>query len=214
MLLASVSVIQALLHMASGASTRLPRASSGSTAPQPDYSCTNDYDWIGDGYNYEDCRAAVQRLYNVEVAQYGGREYEFLPHGGTNQTDKPTMETPRRYIVGRLTLVPIKAASTNSESQGQCTLAIVMMDFFQEGELPGEDPSGQYIYSNTDVTSFEDLWLAAGLVEMNCVVEKKMSQMLGWAPTGRKFSLTNHLTNTTLVVTSSHTCLLQLHGLI
>ncbi|KAL2050063.1 hypothetical protein ABVK25_009673 [Lepraria finkii] len=170
MLLASVSVIQALLHVASGASTRLPRASSGSTAPQPDYSCTNDYDWIGDGYNYEDCRAAVQRLYNVEVAQYGGREYEFLPHGGTNQTQKPTMETPRRYTVG------------------QCTLAIVMMDFFQEGELPGEDPSGQYIYSNTEVTSFEDLWLAAGLVEMNCVVEKKMSQMLGWAPTATPVS--------------------------
>jgi hypothetical protein len=102
MIFTSVSIVLVLPHVASGASTRLPRALSGSTAPQPEFACTNnDFDWIGDEYNHEHCQAALQRLYNVDVARYGGLEYEFLPPEAENQTAKLPMQTPRRYTVGK-----------------------------------------------------------------------------------------------------------------
>ncbi|KAL2036763.1 hypothetical protein N7G274_010487 [Stereocaulon virgatum] len=173
MIFASVSSILGLLHVAFGASTRLPKALSRSTAPppQPEFACTNDYDWIGDEYNRENCQAALQRLYNIDVARYGGLEYEFLPPGAENQSANPPMQTPRRYTVG------------------QCTLAIVMMTFFPSGALPGEDPSGQYSYRDTEVTSFEALWLAAARVEVNCLVKRTLSHMVGWAPAGPSHSI-------------------------
>ena len=70
--------------------------------------------------------------------------------------------------------------------QGQGTLAIVMLDSFEAGSLPGEQAGGKYKYSDTDVASYEDLWEAGGLIEMNCVIPQKQ---LGWAPSGKKVSL-------------------------
>ena len=116
MIFASVIIISVLLHVASSASTRLPRALSGSTAPQPEFACTNDYDWIGDEYNHEHCQAALQRLYNVDVARYGGLEYEFLPPGAENQTAKPPMQTPRRYTVGKGSLECSMGSATDKKT--------------------------------------------------------------------------------------------------
>lgn len=65
---------------------------------------------------------------------------------------------------------------------GQCTLAIVMLDFFPEGTLPGEDPPGPDSYANTDVASFEDLWIAADLIEICCLM---MQRIPGWTPVGK-----------------------------
>ena len=186
MLLASVSATLILLHVACGSSINFPRASSGSTAPQPDYVCTNSVDFVGDAYRNEDCKATVQRLYNVEAVQHGATEFEFLAAGATNTTGRPAMQTPRRYTVGKSLLQQVVRGSLTRSFQGQCTLAIVMLDFFEEGSLPGEDPSGQYIYSNTDVTSFDHIWHTAGLVLMNCMVFKRSP---GWAPIGMTLPL-------------------------
>ena len=58
-----------------------------------------------------------------------------------------------------------------------------MLNSFDPGSLPGEKAGGTYKYGNTDVTSFEDLWNRAGMIEMNCVLSQKR---LGWAPGGKK----------------------------
>ena len=58
-----------------------------------------------------------------------------------------------------------------------------MLNSFDPGSLPGEKASGTYKYCDTDVTSFEDLWNRAGMIEMNCVLSQKE---LGWAPGGKK----------------------------
>lgn len=112
--------------------------------------------------------AAVQRLWNVAAVSYGTTQFEFLAPGATNTTTLPTVQTPQRY------------------SSGQCTLAIVMLDSFVAGSLPGEKEGGTYRYPNSDVTSFEELWETAGTLEVNCVVTQKQ---LGWAPGGKEYAI-------------------------
>ena len=64
---------------------------------------------------------------------------------------------------------------------GKCTLAIVMLDTFPAGTLPGQDPIHEYTYTDTDVASFQDLWLAADLIETCCL---KSQHTPGWALVG------------------------------
>lgn len=68
---------------------------------QPVYGCTDSIDWLGDGYSNEDCRAAVQKFYFIEVAKHGEQNFEFLLPGATRKTINPPMQTPRRYTVGQ-----------------------------------------------------------------------------------------------------------------
>ena len=102
MLLTLCPPILLLSCLTSAASIRHPRASAaGSTSPQPDSACTNDIDWFGDGYSTEDCMAALQRLFNLAVAEYGSTQFEFLAPGATNKTALPTIQTPQRYTSGQ-----------------------------------------------------------------------------------------------------------------
>lgn len=66
----------------------------------PHFECTASVDWVGDGFNDENCRAAIQRLYNVEVTKHGQTLFEFLLPGAVPSTSNPVMQTPRRYTVG------------------------------------------------------------------------------------------------------------------
>lgn len=74
---------------------------SGALQAQPHFECTTSIDWVGDGFNNEDCRATVQRLYNVEVTKHGKTMFEFLLPGATPYSSNPVMQTPRRYSVGQ-----------------------------------------------------------------------------------------------------------------
>lgn len=144
-----------------------PSIKGGLQGP-PHFECTASVDWRGDGFNREDCRAAVQRLYNVEVTKHGSKEFEFLLPGAIPYTSNPVMQTPRRYSVGK------------------CTLAIVMLEFFPHGSLPGQDPFSPHIYADTDVASFQDLWLAADFIEICCLQSQHTP---GWALVGEHESL-------------------------
>lgn len=64
------------------------------------------------------------------------------------------------------------------ELEGTCTLAIVMLNFFSDGELPGgvEGP-----FASRDVTSFSEIWQAAQQIEVSCVIHKRSP---GWAAEG------------------------------
>ena len=72
----------------------------GSHEGEPLYGCTDSIDWMGDGYSNEDCRAVIQKLFFLEVTKHGDSEFEFLLPGAKNRTDKPVIQTPRRYTVG------------------------------------------------------------------------------------------------------------------
>ena len=92
--------------LACGANIRaLPVAPSclktGGLQSQSHFECTTSIDWVGDGYNNEDCRATVQRLYTVEVTKHHDTEFEFLSPGAMPYTSNPVMQTPRRYSVGQ-----------------------------------------------------------------------------------------------------------------
>lgn len=61
-----------------------------------------------------------------------------------------------------------------------------MLNSFVPGSLPGEQAGGKYKYCDTDVTSYDDLWEAGGLIEVKCVITQKQ---LGWAPAGKSIFL-------------------------
>ena len=77
-----------------------PRIAAGLQS-LPGFECTASVEWMGDGFNDEHCRAAIQRLYNVEVTEHGNTEFEFLLPGAIPYTSNPVMQTPRRYRVGQ-----------------------------------------------------------------------------------------------------------------
>ena len=158
-----------------------PRAQFGNDVPK--FACTNSIDWVGDRYNNEDCRATVQRLHNVEVAKHQKQEFEFMLPGAINKTNLPLMQTPRKYTVRTSRTLMLTLLIPADVVQGHCTLAIVMLDFFPSGVLPQEDPMGPVSYTNTDVASFQDIWITADLIEICCLT---MQRIPGWAPIGKK----------------------------
>ena len=107
MFLNLVSFALIFIGLASGANKRTLDAGSscpnilGGPQSEPHFECTHSIDWRGDGFNTENCLAAIQRLYNVEVTKHGNTEFEFLLPGAIPYTSNPVMQTPRRYSVGQ-----------------------------------------------------------------------------------------------------------------
>ena len=64
-----------------------------------DFHCTADNNWRGNGLTLQDCKAAIERLYTIEVRHYGGQDLEFLSPRATQRLPNP-MRTPRGYIFG------------------------------------------------------------------------------------------------------------------
>lgn len=56
-----------------------------------------------------------------------------------------------------------------------------MLDEFPEGSLPGQDPRERYDYDDSDIATFEDLWLSAVLIEICCLTD----WLYGWSIAGR-----------------------------
>ena len=54
-----------------------------------------------------------------------------------------------------------------------------MLDFFLDGDLPGEEPG--LIYPRKDVANLKDVWLAAQILGFGCAEAR---YMLGWAQIG------------------------------
>ena len=79
-------------------STVVTGASSGNvTSGIPnDFYCTADNNWRGSGVTLQDCKAAIEPLYTVEVRLHGGQDLEFLSPRATQRSPNP-MQTPRTY---------------------------------------------------------------------------------------------------------------------
>ena len=59
-----------------------------------------------------------------------------------------------------------------------------MLDFFPAGSLPGQDPLHHHVYADTDLSSFQKIWLAADLIEICCLESQHIP---GWALVGEAF---------------------------
>ncbi len=64
---------------------------------------------------------------------------------------------------------------------GGCTVAIVMLSFFNPEDLPGQPPA-RTRYSHS-VTTFNDVWRAGQFVFENCIVHGRRSEP-GWNNAG------------------------------
>ena len=60
-------------------------------------------------------------------------------------------------------------------------MAIVVLNFFAPGELPGINPWDWGTKPTSDLASYKDIWQAAQHVERDCVRTAKKS---GWQPAG------------------------------
>lgn len=97
-----------------------PRTTAG-LGSEPHFECTSSIDWVGDQFDRENCRGAIQRLYNVEVAEHGNTDYEFLLPGAIPYTSNPVMQTPRRYNVGQSCFDP-KGICVGADENGQANV--------------------------------------------------------------------------------------------
>ena len=68
--------------------------------------------------------------------------------------------------------------------EGTCVLAVVMLQDFEPGTLPGEEPGKPHL--PTDIASFGDLLLGASQIEVECV---ERQHALGWQSLGKEFAL-------------------------
>ena len=56
-----------------------------------------------------------------------------------------------------------------------------MLETFPSGSLPGQGSLDPHIYTDTDVASFQDIWLAADYIETCCLQSQHQP---GWALVG------------------------------
>ena len=64
-----------------------------------DFYCTAENNWRGSGVTKQDCKAAIELLYKMEVRHYRDQELEFLSPRATQRSPNP-MRTPRKYTIG------------------------------------------------------------------------------------------------------------------
>ncbi|MCJ1459830.1 hypothetical protein MMC28_010209, partial [Mycoblastus sanguinarius] len=120
--------------------------------------CTSASSWQARGFLIEDCFAAIQHLFIEEVLTNPDVTHEFVAGGTLPETKNPYMITPREYTVS------------------SCTLAIVMLELFGPGELPGVQ---RRPFAMSDTASFREVYKAAKAVETDCLLPGKRP---GWEP--------------------------------
>lgn len=133
--------------------------------------CTSSPEWLGPKLVVDDCAGTVNKFYNIEVLRHGRQQYEFLGVNAEPEFKLPTMQTPRRYTVGKSPKTDHRSkCNNNKRSLGACTLVVVMMNVFKDGDLP-DPPKGPFY--DTEVTTYHDLHMAAVQVELHCVVLRR-----------------------------------------
>ncbi|KAL6719734.1 hypothetical protein ACLMJK_001655 [Lecanora helva] len=129
--------------------------------------CNEFADWIGPGIIQEDCQAAINELYLDDLEPRGGQEYEFLRRGVSRESYFPWVTTPRKHWYRT------------------CVVAIVMLDTFMPGTLPGEASDLPTLKSDT--TTFNKIWEVANSVFNVCV--KRGRPNAGWGYAGEHNSI-------------------------
>ena len=156
--------------------------------PLPEFTCVTLPSWTDHRFSQTSCRLAFDYAKNVESFQV--RTYfEFLPANVASITGVPRMDTPRRYRVGELyhrrlasqVLEDGAVALMLLAIPGPCTVAVVMLEFFQE--LPGQPPTRAR--RMRDITRFYDIFSQGQFVIENCVRYGRAPSP-GWMNAGKE----------------------------
>ena len=177
-------------------------SSNGNCASKSKYPSWTSADWV-----VEDCYRVVQQLYVKEVYAHPKVVYEFLAQGLSPRQYPLAQRTPRKYIfrkwidilggLGRRERERCdftfkaggeggKMAAKERERAdaplhpGSCVLTIMMLDWFQPGNLPA---GTGYNRADTDLSTYQDIYDAARSIETACTVSKSP----GWLMTGESF---------------------------
>ncbi len=176
------------------ASIGLASAAAINPAPQDiPASCTVDPRWAAPGVSIADCLATVDKLYDIEVKprtkSWERDDFEFLSPKMPGTSGLESRSTPRKYTVGEFALFNNISRDLKLTNGGTCTLAIVMLRFFQDKNvfLPVKE-EGFCAYR--DVTSFYELWEAGDRIRKGCLLG---SNMPGMATEGKTSPYREHL---------------------
>ena len=184
--LLALTILLNAFQLASAAVITLPTANltmpvANLTGPAANF-CTDEPNWIGSGAYGLDCIGAVQRLYDTEIRsrRWPKSDFEFLtPKARESQIE--AMRTPRKYTVSKditdQDVEPDIIWETDNV-EDTCTVAIVMLNYFSDTDLPGGIAGP---FASRDVTSFWEIWEAARQIESVCVIH---SGKPGWAAEG------------------------------
>ncbi len=131
--------------------------------------CTSLDEWVKPRYIEEDCNHVVHNIFGPEVERYGDIELEFVDLGTAPSGQFRFMQTPRKYRFR------------------SCTMAIVMLDFFIPGEVPG---TGRGPFPNKDISTLRQAFTAARNVLHLCL---QIRRELGWLEIGKGLLLSRPL---------------------
>lgn len=124
--------------------------------------CTHSPHWMGRGYDVDDCALALRSLFWAEVRRQPLKIYEFFAEGEIPSSEYPTVKTPMRFV------------------QGTCTVAIVMLKFFDGAGVRLPDQPEVFPVPGSATATWQSLWGAANMVHMRCGVDSAM----GWGTGG------------------------------
>ena len=173
-LLLSCSSVIAALPASSANLASIP----GSTPPVLTKSipvCTDVLAWFPLGpfqFDAQNCEDAIKEDFKPWMDRWGGREFRFGKAGSTGE-----VPTPQKFQRGILCHIKVQSRKSNVDI-GLCTIAIVMLDEFEYGEIP-EDPGGAT--QSTDISTYADLYHSASIILKECL---KANDKAGWLLAG------------------------------
>jgi hypothetical protein len=124
--------------------------------------CTDSPHWMAGAYNADDCASALRLLFWIAVRRQPLEIYDFLAEGEIPRSSYPVVETPRRFV------------------KGTCTVAIVMLKFFDGAGVRLPDQPVSVPTPGSDIATWQSLWAAATRIHARCGGNSAM----GWETEG------------------------------
>ncbi len=124
--------------------------------------CTDSPHWMSGAYNADDCAFALRALFWIAVRRQPLEIYDFLAEGEIPSSLYPVVETPKRFV------------------NGTCTVAIVMLKFFDGAGVRLPDQPVSVPTPGSDIATWQALWAAATRIHSRCGGNSAM----GWETGG------------------------------
>lgn len=143
--------------------------------------------WQAYAFLVEDCFVVVNQFYVEHVVRNPDEIFEFSASRLRAHTRYPRVQTPDVYTHGkydslsssRELALDLRAEDDSSFTPESCTLAIVMLDWFRLGQLPGNLRFNPRPY---DTSTSAGLFKAAKFVENECLDPPRRTP--GWESAG------------------------------
>lgn len=144
--------------------------------------------WQAYAFLVEDCFVAINQFYVKHVVRNPHEVFEFSASPWRSHTRYPRVQTPDVFTYGEYSFLAglqkigplnVRKRITSFFIPESCTLAIVMLNYFTLGQLPGNTHFNPKSY---DTSTSAGLFKAAKLVENVCLDPPRRTP--GWEPAG------------------------------